>query len=280
MHGSRFSSKVPRLVGAGALATIGFAAFLAATPAAAAILQQVNISGDVALSDFVEVPAGDPVPRTVSVELSEPDARFSASIDPFGNVGLSGALFRSGAFTVSATITNDEFFNPFGFPVRASGKVIVDGGFLRVLGPKDAKVSLRILTTGNGDGFVSIVGLEMDSDFGTATLIEEFTPLNLTRPDQPVGNEIVIEPTVIDIDFGTLDPFEVLDVSYQALVEIETSGPTEIAEFAFSDPLSLSFESLTFTPIDSQIAMPSPPSALLLLGAFAGMVLGLRRRRS
>lgn len=238
--------------------------------------------------DSVSGPSGAPPPRSVFASIQGASHRANASMDPFGNLALDAVLFSEGTLRARAFAIDDGFINPFGTPRRVTSSVIVDGGFLRVLGLAGASASIEVAVSSNigaisssvfdfNGGFT--VSLVMDSDFGTATLTTSGEPLPIREPDLPIGNERIIDFALVEFDFGVVGPGERFGIRYDASLELFSPSFAELIEGQYLDPVSVVFGGPRFSPVDATAAVPVPPAGALALGALAFAV-GLGRLRS
>lgn len=238
--------------------------------------------------DSVRGSSGAPPPRSVFASIQGASHRANASMDPFGNLALDAVLFSEGTLRSSAFAIDDGFINPFGTPRRVTSSVIVDGGFLRVLGLAGASASIDVAVSSNIGAISSsafdfkggfTASLAMDSDFGTATLSTSGEPLPIREPDRPVGNERIIDFALVEFDFGVVGPGERFGIRYDATLELFSPSFAELIEGQYLDPVSVIFGGPRFSPVDPPSAVPVPPAGALALTAMA-LVLGAGRFRS
>lgn len=218
-------------------------------------------------TDATAAPGEEPLPRTVDSALVGSDHSGLVELTPVGALSMSGALFSAGRLEIEAFSEASELIaRPFS---RVIGTFVIDGGRINLLGPAGASARLTVEVQSSIRSRISgfEVDLTMDDDFANSTLsvLDTLAPgeeLLTEGPTPDVGFRVDIPTQVVTVDFGRYlgGP---LWISYRALIEIETSGPTEIASIEYRDPLSIIFEGPSFTPVGAPVPLPAPLAFLL-----------------
>lgn len=266
-------------------------------PANAASIQSVRVDLDLfgplgrigQSTDFDETSAGDgeQLDDDVLAEVHETGAFSRGSLDRFGNLGFEGAIFSNALATTEARSADDAFVSPAVSLSRVTSRVIVDGGRFELLGADNSfmtlilKVTSSLLPLNEAEGArlaaKSILSFDMVENFGAAEVRNNGIPLNFTQSVDRGLNVLTIDPTFIEIDLGVAQPLEQFKIGYEVVLRADPNGAPEIMTWSYEDPMSVVFDTPTFTPIAA--AVPAPPALLTALTGLAGLALISRRRQ-
>jgi hypothetical protein len=246
------------------------AALATAQPAAAAVLQRVQVFyEDTAVTpsvldedqDGINVAAPEDIDRAVHAEIGGgPRAPYglSASAGVFGAVGLNGfgaSNFGSlpGEYYAGVFVSASDIVNAGASPARASTSFVIDGGMMELFGGPGSEIAFNLrldaeITDANG-GLVSDRTV-FEADVGVLMTGVNTPPLvTITGDDisaRSTGNSlvgaVVIDPSLQTVDIGFLQPNQSLTLSYIAAFDMTIEGFAESAAFAFSDPLTVQFD--------------------------------------
>jgi hypothetical protein len=222
--------------------------------------------------------------RTVSASIVGSGFSAAGSIGVFGNLGVEGAMFRTGRLLTQASVSNDEFVNPLSTPQHAQANFIVDGGSLVMLaGPAShlsfqLSLTARILTAAGTDhhseSFVSNIELEQ---LVTGLDFQTFGPSLGATYDGAFRVDIPLSLQTLDL--GLIPGGGSIDFDYLLTIEAETVGFTEIAAWRFSDPVQVDGLGEFPTVLFADAAAVPEPSGLVPLAIAALGLLGFGVRR-
>lgn len=267
--------------------------------ALALIEQQINFSIDTDPSDISDSDSdgdfidntGGPITSAISAGIAgtSDGIRYDASgsVGPFGNFGLSGALFGApqlgpAEHRAQVYISSDEFVNLTGVTRNVVANFIIDGGFFDSTAGLGSNLSF-LLTLSRDFSIIFQSGgdLTATSAGGGSTV---FTPFGADIGAVQTGpTHVDIPVSFQSVDLGQLLPGETMRLEYQLDIIADIEDFAEGVFYEFSDPLDTS-GSGNFPTIEFLAAAPSgvpEPNgfAALATGLFGMYFLRNRRRR-
>lgn len=277
-----------------AIAALTLAAFT--LPAAAVTRQQVIVqfdptpddafnSDETRDSDDINDAPPNAIDRALLAQIGVRDSNgirqtpfvATGSVGEFGQLGVEGQTGAVGELDTQVFIESDDFVNITGRAQQARANFIIDGGRFEM-----------IAGAGSLMEFALTVRKDFDTVFQTAF---EFlapavgSPNQLTLFGEDIGIvqsdifEVEIPLAFVSADLGVIQPNERFALSYQLDITATVVQFAEVVEFEFSDPFGVDLGDSVFPTVEfSDVqAVPSPPTAPLLLGAVG--VFGLLTRR-
>lgn len=244
--------------------------------------------------------------------INSPGYFATSSAGVFGQIGLDAGVTSSigspSAYS-EVLIGSDEFVNVSGFSGTVSSTFIIDGGEIRDLFSTNTTVNFLIQVgaqvVGNSPPVTDLTTMEVESrqtaSFGGAagfftgfeggeylaefstdsngdgTLSTSFTGgLDLGATYDANSRTVEIPLSLQQLDLGVLGPGDRLLISYFASLDILVGGITEGTFASFSDPFSLSsnsiLTSIAFTPNGtSGGSVPTPGILSMMIPALLGL---------
>jgi hypothetical protein len=278
---------------AGAVAAVVGIALAAAMygDAHAAIMQQASVihsgdtgSGNLTTDDFDAITSPPDTLRGVSAEIVGPGFRGTASVGPFGNLGIDALMAGPGTLSSQIIISNNEFTNPLPIPQRAAAQFIIDGGRLAML-------------AGVGSRLILVLQLTADVDDRDGVFVgEESFAANIELEQLPTGLEyrtagedlgatfdgafsVAIPLSLQSLDLGTIPGGGNVSLSYRLQIFADIDGFSEIVAYQFSDPLQLDGTGEFPVVLFSAATVVPEPSGLVALAIGAVGLVGAGRWR-
>lgn len=210
-------------------------------------------------------------------------AGYSAlgSVGEFGNYGVSGNINRTGSLLAQVLIEADVTAPVNGVAREAVARFIIDGGgFTFAAGQTSTlffQLSLDSDTTVETD-FLSRIELVGGPSAGAPTATITGDDIGATQS----GIDIDIPFSFQTVSLGVLNPGQTLNLRYVMTIEAQINDFSEITQFQFQDPLTLSpppDTSLLRPTIAFVSSVPEPSSAVLLGLIMSSALLRTSRRR-
>lgn len=227
---------------------------------------------------------GPPITNSIFAEITSPNTySSSASVGPFGNLGVQASQFVAGEVRTFVRIASDENINNSGVPQSATANFIVDGGEISMLAGQGA--SLRLLLT--IDSTVSVNGNPVSFRTWQGGYTVEprtpFGPISFTQINRPLdafidpnnSNRIEIPFSFQSFDLGVIPNGGVIDLEYTLDISTELPSAPEGVFWEFSDPLDV--DGFGESPTVEFTAIAEPSQATCGLVAMV-VVLVFRKR--
>jgi hypothetical protein len=229
-------------------------------------------SAGTGVSAFDPVTSPPDALRGVSAALAGPGYIATASVGPFGNLGIAAQMSGTGTLSSQILISNDEFTNPLSIPQRAEAHFIVDGGLLAMLAGNGSRLFLSLevgalVRDANGlsagsETFSSLIQLEQ-----TVTDLEFLTDGRSLGATFDGQSRVDIPLSLQSLDLGLIPGNGSILINYEVLIRADVDVFSEFVVYQFSDPLQVDGTGEFPTVIFSAPAVVPEPSGFLALAA-------------
>ncbi len=237
-------------------------------------------------SDRIEGATDADINAAIVASIMGNGVQNDASIEPFGNYGISGSQSRTGGFEHQILISNDMITNTAGVPQQVTANFIIDGGTFTLNTAPGAMLSYRLTiasatlatTIFASDGLLTGDGLD------TVFLA---TGDDIGAVFNPSTGTVEIPFSFQSVDLGILNPGEATDFLYILDIETDVPNSAENLFFQFSDPVSTQDipvpvervnPTFQFSPVVAGV--PEPTSAMLFGAGLVGLGFLLRHQRA